>query len=70
LSFLYLYVALRSAVARRARRDEHGQASAEYALVLLGAAGVALLVMTWAKQTDRVAGLLDTVFDHLLGRVP
>jgi Flp pilus assembly pilin Flp len=51
------------------RRDDRGQASAEYALVLLGAAAVALLVLTWARHTDRVGQLLDTVFDHLLGRV-
>jgi Flp pilus assembly pilin Flp len=53
----------------RARRDDAGQASAEYALVLLGAAAVALLVTAWATHTDAVGNLLDTVFKHLLGRV-
>lgn len=58
------------AVQSRVKRDEAGQASAEYALVLLGAAGVALLVMAWAQDSDKVGSLLDRVFDHVLGRVP
>jgi Flp pilus assembly pilin Flp len=52
---------------RRARRDQGGQASAEYALVLLGAAAVALLVVSWATKTDKVGKLLDGVLDKLLG---
>ena len=51
------------------QRTEDGQASAEYALVLLGAAAIALLVMAWAKDSDQVGRLLDTVFDHVIGRV-
>lgn len=51
-----------------ARRDERGQATAEYALVLLGVAAVALLVVTWAAKTDRIGGLLDSIFDRIRGR--
>ena len=47
-------------------RSERGQTSAEYALVLLGAASVALLVALWAKKSNRVGGLLDAVFDNLV----
>ena len=54
--------------ARRAA-DQRGQASAEYALVLLGAAAVALLVTTWAVRTNRVGRLLDAVMNQLLDRV-
>lgn len=43
-------------------RDERGQTSAEYALVLLGAASVALLVIVWARNTDQVGRLLDSMF--------
>jgi Flp pilus assembly pilin Flp len=53
----------------RRRADERGQASAEYALVLLGAAAVALLVTAWAARTNRVGRLLDGVMDQLLSRV-
>jgi len=50
-------------------RPDGGQASAEYALVLLGAAGVALLLTRWATSgdNDKVKRLLDSVFEHLLG---
>lgn len=55
---------------RRGREgDERGQASAEYALVLLGAAAVALLVVAWATKTDRIGKLLDSVLDKILDRV-
>ncbi len=50
-------------------RDERGQTSAEYALVLLGAATVALLIALWAKQTDKLGKLLDTIFDNVTGMV-
>ena len=53
---------------RLARRvsGEAGQTSAEYALVLLGAATVALLVTAWAGQTDKVGSLLDAMFDQVI----
>lgn len=50
-------------------RSQAGQTSAEYALVLLGAASVALLVALWAKKSDRVGTLLDAVFDNVVGLV-
>ena len=46
--------------------DERGQATAEYALVLLGAAAVALLLTAWATHTNLVGKLLDTVLHHVL----
>ena len=49
-------------------QSEEGQATAEYALVLLGAAAVALLVVAWATKTNTVGRLLDAVFGQLLGR--
>ncbi len=51
------------------RREERGQASAEYALVLLGAAAIALLIVTWAARTNLVTRLLDAVLNDLIGRV-
>ncbi len=51
-------------------RDERGQTSAEYALVLLGAATVALLIALWAKNTDKIGGLLDAMFDKVTGMAP
>ena len=49
-------------------RGDDGQATAEYALVLLGAAAIALLVVGWATKTNTVGRLLDAVFGQLLGR--
>ncbi len=56
-------------MSRRIRRDDRGQATAEYALVLLGAAAVAVLVVGWAAKTGRVGDLLDSVFDTVTGKV-
>jgi len=50
-------------------RGELGQSTAEYALVLLGAAGVALLLIAWATKTDKVTRLLNGVIDRVLDQV-
>ena len=49
--------------------DERGQASAEYALVLLGAAAVALLIVAWATKSDLVGKLFDAVMNAITGKV-
>jgi len=54
---------------RAGRTSERGQATAEYALVLLGAAAVAVLVVGWAARTGKIGDLLNSVFDKLLGKV-
>ncbi len=58
----------RSTVAALRRRwsSQAGQSTAEYALVLLGAAGVALLLVAWATKTDKVTHLLNSVMDRVL----
>ena len=50
----------------RGAHDDRGQSTAEYALVLLGAAGVALLLVAWATKTDKVTRLLNSVIDRVL----
>ena len=48
---------------RLLRRVAHsGQATAEYALVLLGVALIAVLVLDWARSTNMISRLLNTVF--------
>jgi hypothetical protein len=57
--------------ARRGRGDE-GQATTEYALVLLAAALVALLVIAWATAgggAARVARLFNRVIDSVIDKV-
>ena len=46
--------------------DSAGQATAEYALVILAAAGLAGLLLAWATSTDGVARLMNAVLDSLL----
>ena len=44
------------------RAAQSGQATAEYALVLLGVALIAVLVLDWARNTNMVSRLLNAVF--------
>jgi len=46
----------------RRRAAQAGQATAEYALVLLGVAFIAVLVLDWARNTNMVSRLLNAVF--------
>ena len=45
-----------------------GQATAEYALVLLGAAAVALLLAAWAVKSGKIAQLFDAVVGQLIDK--
>jgi Flp pilus assembly pilin Flp len=64
----YLYLSVRTFLSR-VRHDERGQATAEYALVLLGAAAVALLVVGWATHTNLIGKLLDAIMNNITGKV-
>ena len=44
------------------RAAQSGQATAEYALVLLGVALIAVLVLDWARNTNMISRLLNAVF--------
>ena len=62
----------RAAIEQADRRRDLGQATTEYALVMLGAAAVALLVVTWATAgggAGRIGRLFDRVIDAVLGRI-
>ena len=61
---LPLFVRIQLALAR-----EEGQTSAEYALVVLAAVTVAVVVGAWAKHTDRIEGLLNTLFDAVTKKI-
>jgi hypothetical protein len=74
----YLYICfsrmlqrLRSAISAHANAHDSGQATTEYALVLLGAAIIALLVVAWATDgggAGRIGELFDSVIGNILGR--
>lgn len=54
------------AVAPPARRGQTGQSTVEYALILLGAAAIALVVVAWVTRTDLIGRLFDTVVGRIL----
>jgi hypothetical protein len=51
----------------RFRPSELGQTTAEYALVILGAAALATLLITWASKSHAITKLFDTVIGKVLG---
>lgn len=50
---------------KEAFKDEAGQATAEYALVVVAAAAIAGALIVWATST----GALGTLFDAVISRV-
>jgi hypothetical protein len=55
-----------------ALRGSAGQATTEYALILLGAAVVGLIVVAWATSggaSGRIGQLFDSVVDSIISRV-
>ena len=50
-------------------RRDRGQTTAEYALVLVGAATIAMLVIAWAGSTSRIGSLLDAVLRSVTSMV-
>lgn len=51
------------------RAGAAGQATAEYVLVLLGAASVALVLLGWLARSGRIEGLLNQVFDKITAQL-
>ncbi len=47
-----------------------GQATAEYALVIIAAAAVALALITWATNTDVLASLFDAAVERVRRFMP
>jgi hypothetical protein len=59
--------AVRCSSSQRLRHDA-GQATAEYALVLLGAAAVALMLTAWAARSGAIGDLFDAIVDQLIAK--
>jgi len=56
---------------RRLRHRQRGQATTEYALILLVAAVVAIGVITWATAgggAGKIGSLFDSILDSVLSR--
>jgi hypothetical protein len=52
---------------RRRRPGDLGQATAEYALVIMAAGGIAIGVIAWANGTGSFTGLFESVIERLTG---
>ena len=74
-AILAVYVHLRAALSRASdlvRSDERGQATTEYALILLAAALVGLMVVAWATAgggAARISRLFNSVIDSVIDKV-
>ncbi len=51
-----------------ARLNERAQSTVEYAILLLGAAAVAMLVVAWVSKSDVIGRLFDTVFGRIISQ--
>lgn len=50
---------------QRMAAGEVGQTTAEYALVIVGAAALGALLLTWATKSDAIGKLFDIVLDQV-----
>ena len=48
-------------------RAEAGQTTAEYALVILAAAAVAVVLIVWARSSGKLPAFFDQVIDSVIG---
>ncbi len=48
-------------------RREEGQTTAEYALVILAAAAIAVVLIAWAHSSGRLPQFFDQVIDNVMG---
>ena len=49
-------------------RAQRAQSTVEYALVLLGAAAVALALVAWVTRSDAVSRLFDAIVGRILSQ--
>lgn len=47
--------------------SERGQTTAEYALVILAAAAIALVLLAWARSSGKLPAFFDEVIDRIAG---
>ncbi len=53
---------------RRAGMAETGQTTAEYALVILAAAAVAIVLIAWARSSGKLPAFFDKIIDDITGQ--
>ena len=50
---------------RNVLRHEAGQTTAEYALVILAAAAVAIVLIAWARSSGKLPAFFDRIIDNI-----
>jgi Flp pilus assembly pilin Flp len=50
---------------RRCVRGEEGQTTAEYALVILAAAAIAVVLIVWARSSGKLPAFFDKIIDSI-----
>lgn len=48
-------------------RSERGQTTAEYALVILAAAAIAVVLLVWARSSGKLPAFFDSIIDKVVG---
>ena len=61
------YVRARYVRARHRISEETGQTTAEYALVILAAAAVAVVLIAWARSSGKLPAFFDSSIDQGAG---
>ena len=64
---LFLYALILRTVDTFRLRREDGQTTAEYALVILAAAAVAVVLIAWARSSGKLPAFFDQVIDSVIG---
>lgn len=66
------YVRLRLGLGRARDRwfEQTGQTTAEYALVILAAAAVAVVLIAWARSSGRLPAFFDDIIDQVANSAP
>ena len=56
----------RSPQERRRTMGEDGQTTAEYALVILAAAAIAVVLIVWARSSGKLPAFFDRIIDSIM----
>lgn len=47
--------------------SDRGQTTAEYALVILAAAAIAVVLIAWARSSGKLPAFFDSIIDRIVG---
>jgi hypothetical protein len=49
--------------------NEDGQSTAEYSLVIVGAAAIAGVLIAWATSSGAIGNLFNSIIDNVMGHI-